>query len=148
MPDPHLVTAMAAFFALVVTAKVARTARPGERPWGRLLLWASLFVANLAIWIASVRVPLTFPLISISLIAVFGVPFGPRGPFPLKPFSRRLQALSFLAFLLVLNAIPALDGRGRTEIVYLDAFVVTLFGLASVATRIWPDKIWFRSDSD
>ena len=149
MPDSYLVLviAMFALVKLVVLAKVARTAEPDGTPWGSLLLWTILFVVSLSIWLLSVRIPPAFLLISAYLIFVFGFPYGPRGPFPAKPFSRRLQALSFLAFLLVLNAIPALDGRGRTEIVYLDTFVITLLGLAFVATLIWPDRIWFRSDS-
>jgi hypothetical protein len=63
-----------------------------------------------------------------------------------KALSPRPYAAKYLGILFVLNLISALDGRGRTQILYVDALAVALFVLGLIATRIWPDKIWLRRD--
>ena len=65
-----------------------------------------------------------------------------------KPLSPRPYAVKYLGILFVLNLIPALDGRGRTQILYVDALAIAIFALALIATRIWPDKIWICRDSN
>ena len=64
-----------------------------------------------------------------------------------KSFSRRRYALRWLSILTAANLMTVVEHRGVIGL-YLDAFVAGLLALAWIATRLWPDKIWFRPDSD
>jgi prepilin-type processing-associated H-X9-DG protein len=52
----------------------------------------------------------------------------------------------YWAIILVLNVIAALTGRGLGNILFVDGVIAGTFGVATIATRIWPKKIWVRRD--
>jgi hypothetical protein len=54
----------------------------------------------------------------------------------------------YWTMILVLNLIAAFRGQGLNKILFVDGLIVVVFGVAAIATHIWPKKIRFRRDSN
>jgi hypothetical protein len=58
---------------------------------------------------------------------------------------RNRYGVQYWATLLVLNLVAVAMGRAWDRILFVDALIVALFGMAVVATRLWR---WFQPDSN
>jgi hypothetical protein len=60
-----------------------------------------------------------------------------------KPYSPWRQSTRLTITLVLMNSFFILFGQRRVAL-GLDVFIFALAIIAITATRIWPDKIWFR----
>jgi hypothetical protein len=60
-----------------------------------------------------------------------------------KPYSPWRQSTRLAVMLVLMNSVFLLFGQRRVAL-DLDVFIFVLAIIAMIATRIWPEKIWFR----
>lgn len=62
--------------------------------------------------------------------------------------ARPRYGFQYWTIILVLNLVAAFTRQGLDKILFVDGLIVAVFGAAAIATRIWPQKIWFRRNSN